>query len=116
MRSMLSLGLIAGALALLWAADPPKLPPPFATPSVRNTPKVIPQPAGAKLNVPAGFMMELVAEGFNTPRYMMLGPNNEILMTEAARTGGGVLVLTNGGKDRKPLIQGLSRPYGLALN
>ena len=116
MRLMLSVGLIAGAVALVWAADPPKLPPPFATPSVRNTPKVVPQPAGAKLNVPAGFTMELVAEGFKTPRYMLLGPNNEILMTEAARTGGGVLVLTNGGKDRKQLIENLSRPYGLALN
>src|SRR5436190_1069592 len=107
MRLMLTVGLISGAVALLTAADPPKLPPPFATPSVRNTPKVVPQPSGAKLNVPTGFTMELVAESFETPRYMLLGPNNEILMTEAARTGGGVLVLTNGGKDRKQLIGNL---------
>ena len=79
---MLTGCLVLGAAAVFFAADNPKLPPPFATPSVRNTPKVIPQPAGAKLNVPAGFTMEIWAEGFKTPRYMMLGPSNEILMTD----------------------------------
>ena len=43
-----------------------------------------------------------------------LGPSNEILMTDAARgTEGAVYVLQ--GKDRKAIIQGLDRPYGLAL-
>src|SRR6476619_2162534 len=87
MRLMLTGCLVLGAAAVFYAADNPKLPPPFATPSVRNSPKVIPQPAGAKLNVPAGFTMEIWAEGFKAPRFMMLGPSNEILMTDAARTG-----------------------------
>jgi glucose/arabinose dehydrogenase len=116
MRSMLTVGLLVGAAAVFYAADTPKLPPPFATPSVRNTPRVIPQPAGAKLNVPAGFTMEIWAEGFKTPRIMVLGPSNEIILSDAARTGGGVFVLTNNGKNRKALIENLSRPYGLALN
>src|SRR5436305_14510402 len=90
MRLMLTGCLVLGAAAVFYAADNPKLPPPFATPSVRNTPRVIPQPAGAKLNLPAGFTMDIWAEGFNVPRYMMLGPSNEILMTDAARTGGAV--------------------------
>jgi glucose/arabinose dehydrogenase len=114
MRLMLTGCLVLGAAAIFYAADSPKLPPPFATPSVRNTPKVIPQPAGAKLNVPAGFTMEIWAEGFNTPRYMMLGPSNEILLTDAARTNGAVYVFH--GKERKAIIENLSRPYGLALN
>ena len=114
MRLMLTGCLVLGAAAVFYAADNPKLPPPFATPSVRNTPKVIPQPTGAKLNVPAGFTMEIWAEGFKTPRYMMLGPSNEILMTDAARTGGAVYVLQ--GNERKAIIENLSRPYGLALN
>ena len=113
---MLIVGLLVGAAAVFYAADAPKLPPPFATPSVRNTPRVIPQPAGAKLNVPAGFTMEIWAEGFKTPRIMVLGPSNEIILSDAARTGGGVFVLTNNGKNRKTLVENLSRPYGLALN
>jgi glucose/arabinose dehydrogenase len=115
MRSMLSVGLFLGAAAC-FAADSPKLPPPFATPSVRNSPKVIPQPAGAKLNLPAGFNMEIMAEGFKAPRFMILGPGNEVIVSDAARTGGGVYVLTNYLKDRKPIIENLSRPYGLVLN
>src|SRR5438094_733538 len=70
MRWMLPAALVLGAVSLFYAADDVKLPAPFATPSVRNTPRVIPQPAGAKLNVPAGFSMEIWAEGFKTPRFM----------------------------------------------
>ena len=114
MRLMLTGCLVLGAAAVFYAADNPKLPPPFATPSVRNTPRVIPQPADAKLNLPAGFTMDIWAEGFKVPRYMMLGPSNEILMTDAARTGGAVYVFQ--GKERKAIIENLSRPYGLALN
>jgi glucose/arabinose dehydrogenase len=115
-RLMLIVGLLVGAVAVFYAADNPKLPAPFATPSVRNSPRVVPQPANSKLNVPAGFSMDVWAEGFKAPRIMMLGPGNEILLADAARSGGAVYVLTNNGKDRKPLIENLSRPFGLALN
>ena len=52
-----------------------KLPPPFATPSSTNRPRVIPQPEGTQLHVPTGFATELFAEGFEQPRYMTLGPS-----------------------------------------
>src|SRR6266545_3456707 len=58
-----SAALMAGA-AVFYAADV-KLPPPFATPSVNNGPRVIPKPESAKLNVPAGFQAEVWAEGFS---------------------------------------------------
>lgn len=115
MRLMLTVGLVLGIGAAVHAADPPKLPAPFATPSVRNSPRVIPQPAGAKLNLPAGFHMDIWAEGFKTPRIMILGPSREVILADANRAGG-VYVLTNDGKDRKPLVENLSRPFGLALN
>ena len=45
---------------------------------------------------------------------MLLGPSNEILLSDAARgTEGAVYVLQ--GKERKAIIEGLDRPYGLAL-
>lgn len=111
---MLSGCLLLGAVSLFYAADSPKLPPPFATPSVRNAPRVVPPPAGAKLNVPAGFKMEIYQEGFKAPRFMLIGPSGEILLSDAARTGGAVYVIN--GKEKKPVVEGLTRPYGLAIN
>src|SRR5689334_22650295 len=103
------------ATALFHAADNAKLPPPYATPPANNRPRVIPQPSGAKLNVPAGFHAEVYMEGFKVPRFMLLGPSNEILITDAGRgTEGAVYVLE--GKQKKAIIEGLDRPYGLALN
>jgi glucose/arabinose dehydrogenase len=52
--------------------------------------------------------------GFDVPRFMLLGPNNEILLSDSARSGGGTVYVIQGGK-RKKLIEGLSQPYGLAI-
>jgi glucose/arabinose dehydrogenase len=112
-------GIVLGSALLVTAtavfyAQQKTLPAPFATPSANNRPKVIPQPQGAKLNVPKGFQVEIYQEGFKVPRFMLLGPSNEILISDAARgTGGAVYVLQ--GKDRKAIIEGLDRPYGLAI-
>jgi len=115
-------GLLLGASALLAAtaifraADLPKLPPPYATPSSNNRPRVIPPPAGARLNVPAGFQMQIWSDdGYSRPRFMMLGPNNEILLSDAAgRPNGTIYVFPAGSTEKKKLIGGLYQPYGLA--
>jgi glucose/arabinose dehydrogenase len=113
--------LVLCAAATLYAADV-KLPPPYATPSVNNGPHVIAQPAGAQLHVPAGFSVDVYAEGFERPRYMLQGPGGELLLSDAAEGTAGVVYVMplsqgNGYKagDRKKLITGLDRPYGLAL-
>jgi len=112
-------GIVLGSALLLAAsaifyAQQKDLPAPFATPTANNRPRVIPQPEGAKLSVPAGFQVEIYQEGFKVPRFMLLGPSNEILLSDAARgTDGAVYVLQ--GKQRKALIEGLDRPYGLAI-
>ena len=101
------------AVALL-AADSPKLPPPFATPSVNNGPRVIDKPSDAELKLPAGFHVDVFAEGFEKPRYMLQGLAGEILISDAvAENKGAVYVLK--GSQRKKLIANLDRPYGLAL-
>jgi glucose/arabinose dehydrogenase len=119
-------GILLGAAALLaaaafYAADV-KLAPPYATPSVNNGPHVIPQPAGAQLHVPAGFSVSVYAENFEVPRYMLLGPSGELLLSDAAEAPNGTVYampLDKGdgyqAHDRKKLITGLNRPYGLAL-
>lgn len=87
-----------------------KLPPPFATPSSTNRPRVIPKPADAQLHVPQGFTVKQYAEGFEQPRYMTLGPSNELLLSDSK--AGVVYILE---PNRKKLIEHLDRPYGLAF-
>src|SRR4029453_2120307 len=60
---------------------------PFAPESVRNNPTVIPQPEGAKLAVPAGFVVEEFMGGFSRPRFMILGPNREVLLSDNVQNG-----------------------------
>src|SRR5439155_21592832 len=84
-RILPSAAVLLAAAVLFHAADNPKLPPPYATPSSKNGPHVIPQPEGAKLSVPSGFQMEMWEGGFVRPRYMFLGPCNEVILAEAAR-------------------------------
>jgi glucose/arabinose dehydrogenase len=94
-----------------------ELPPPFHSESVRNRPEVISRPESAELRLPAGFAVEEHLSGFERPRFMLLGPGNEILLTDSgsrdARTG--VVYLLKDGS-RTKLLEELDRPYGLALD
>jgi glucose/arabinose dehydrogenase len=98
----------------------PQLPPPYQTPSAANPPRVIPQPDGVQLRIPAGFDVKPFADGFKRPRFMLLGPKGEILLTDSTETDGSVVVLTDRDGDgraegRSVLLQGLDRPYGMAF-
>lgn len=115
--SLFALAAIAAGFA--WQKAPKVLPPPFHTPSAMNRPHVIERPDGAALQVPAGFNIEEYASGFERPRYMALGPSGELLLTDAT-PGGKVYILFDRDKDfraedRKVLLDGLDRPYGLAF-
>lgn len=95
-----------------------KLPAPYATPTVTNPPKVVGRPGGAQLKVPQGFEIEEYATDFNTPRFMYTGPGGEILVSDSS--AGTVYVLVDKNKsyknpERKQLLTGLDRPYGLAI-
>lgn len=111
-----ALALTLTAAALFYAAENPVLPPPYATPSVTNHPHVIPQPAGAKLTAPPGFHIEVWADGFRTPRYMLLGPNREIILADSARRPNGAVYVFIPGNKPKRIIDGLYQPYGLAYH
>jgi glucose/arabinose dehydrogenase len=91
---------------------PPKLPPPFHTPSANNRPNVIARPDGAQLSLPPGFAIEEYASGFERPRYMVQGPSGELLLSDSVNNGSVWLLK---GKDKKKLISGLDRPYGMAF-
>jgi len=88
-----------------------ELPEPYHTESANNPPRLIPQPKQASLSVPEGFVVEEYLSDFLRPRFMLLGPDNEILLSDI---GAGIVYVI---RDRKatPLITNLSRPYGMAL-
>jgi len=110
----------AAAAALGWQAASVKLPPPFHTPSSNNRPQVIARPDGAQLQLPAGFSIaEYATGGFSRPRFMVHGPGGELLLSDSIPKGS-VWVLLDKNKDhqvddRKQLLTGLDRPYGLAF-
>jgi glucose/arabinose dehydrogenase len=111
---------LATALGALALAEPPKpqLPAPYHTPSASNAPTVITRPGGARLRLPAGFTIDEFATDFERPRYMIPGPDGTVLLSDSGRKGS-VYVLFDKDKDgksedRKQLITGLDRPYGLA--
>lgn len=111
---------LAGA-AIAWQGQRAevKLPPPFHTPSVTNRPQVVARPDGAQLKVPQGFNISEFATDLQRPRIMLYAPGGEIFITESAPNGT-VTVLSdknNDGKadtERRKLIEGLDRPYGMA--
>jgi glucose/arabinose dehydrogenase len=112
---------LAGFFGAVWA-QPAKvqLPPPFHSPSVNNRPTVISRPDGVRLQLPKGFTVDEFATGFKMPRYMALGPSNEVLVTDAVPKTGAVHVLLDRNKDgkadeRKTILENLNRPYGLAF-
>jgi glucose/arabinose dehydrogenase len=111
--------LAAAASLWAWQQGNFKLPPPYHTPSANNRPQVISRPDGARLQVPAGFTIDEYATDFQRPRFMLQGPSGEILLTETTPKGSVIALLDKNkdlkADDRKKLIDGLDRPYGLAL-
>ena len=113
MRTLTSM-LVVVAGILVAAQQAPQLPRPFATESVANNPRVVDPPPGAKLQMPQGFSVETWASGFDMPRFMLLAPGGEVLLSDS---GAGVVYVFAGGKaaGKKQLTSGLSRPFGLAF-
>ena len=113
MRSVIVVLLVVGSV-LLVAQQAPQLPAPFATDSANNAPRVVDPPAGAALKAPPGFSITPWASGFDMPRFMLVAPGGEVLLSDSG--AGNVYVFAGGnGANRKMLISGLNRPFGLAF-
>jgi glucose/arabinose dehydrogenase len=117
--SLLFLPVLLALAAFGWAQLKVDLPPPFHTPSANNRPEVVPRPGGAQLRLPQKFSAEEYASGFEKPRFMLQSPGGEILISDSVPKGS-VYVLFDKNKDykaedRKALLTGLDRPYGLAF-
>ncbi len=97
----------------------PDLPPPFATKSAGNGPSGVKPPQGFLPTVPAGFHVNIFAEGFKRPRFLTTAPNGDIFVAD---TGAGqVIVLrdpqhTGGATQREVFAENLKLPFGIAIH
>jgi glucose/arabinose dehydrogenase len=110
-----------------WRADKPgvsrlirpeELPRPGATPSSANVSRVVRRPSGMSPRVPAGFKIELFAEGLSGPRQMRVAPNGDIFVAET-RTGR-IRVLRAADGQSTPSVNeiyasALSQPFGIGF-
>ena len=112
-------------------SDELQLPTPFATPSVRNTSKVIGWPKGRMPTAAPGFEVSLFAENLDNPRQAYVLPNGNVLVVEATRewpgradrpekSGNRITLFRDTNKDGKPdvrevFLTGLNMPHGMVL-
>jgi glucose/arabinose dehydrogenase len=90
---------------------PADLPPPGATDSADNGPRVVDRPDGAAPRVPAGFAVDVFASGLTNPRNVRVAPNGDVFVVESRPNR--VVVLSNGKKE--VFATGLNEPFGLAF-
>jgi glucose/arabinose dehydrogenase len=94
------------------------LPPPREAESTDNGPRIVPRPKEAWPAAPAGFKVELYADGLANPRLIRAAPNGDLLVAESAV---GELRLFRGvGADGRAaeierFATGLKKPFGLAF-
>ncbi len=110
-----------GALRKVTVGD---LPDPYATESVDNGPSLVPRPAGAMPEAPAGFKVELYATDLKNPRLIRTAPNGDLFVVESEpghdSDNGTVLVFRGVDAKGKPqqvstFATGLKQPFGLAF-
>lgn len=98
--------------------DLKNLPPPFATKSAGNGPKVSAPPPGAALAVPPGFEVKLFASGLSGPRLLRTAPNGDIFIAETRQGRIRVLRAPDGAEaptENRIYASGLRGPFGLAF-
>jgi len=107
------------------------LPPPFASPSVRNASKVIGWPKGRTPAAPARFEVSLFADNLNNPRLAYALANGDVLVVESTRewpdrpdrpekSANRITLFRDTNKDGKPdvretFVAGLNMPFGMLL-
>jgi glucose/arabinose dehydrogenase len=110
-----------------WHADKPgisrlirpaDLPKPGASPSSAKFPHIVSRPPSVLPQVPAGFKIELFADGLSGPRQIRVAPNGDIFVAE---TGPGrIRILRAADGSTKPsaneiYASGLHQPFGIAF-
>ena len=95
------------------------LPQPMPDTSIDNGADMVPRPDGVMPVAPAGFKVQIYAEGgFQQPRLMRTAPNGDIFLADSK--AGEVIVLRGTGPDgkvqsRETFATGLDHPFGIAF-
>ena len=74
------------------SADTVRLPTPYATKSATNWVKIVPWPAGKMPTAPAGFTVAEYAGGMDSPRWIYVAPNGDVLVAESSTIGTSMLL------------------------
>ncbi len=120
-----------------------ELPPPHATPSATKFPKVIGWPGGTTPYAPNGFAVDVLAADIESPRWLYVLPNNDVLVSQARTTHlakvppeiqqslreagslgpspNQITLLRDADGDgrfemRQVFVSGLNQPFGMALS
>jgi glucose/arabinose dehydrogenase len=104
-----------GASHKITVAD---LPPPRPAESVDNGPFLVPRPKNVFPVAPAGFKVDLYADGLSNPRLIRTAPNGDMFLAESA--AGEIKVVRGVRADgRATLVKrfasGLKKPFGIAF-
>src|SRR5207244_534246 len=95
------------------------LPSPSSNVLAINLPRVARRPPDAHLRVPPGFKIDLYADGFRDPRFLLAAPNGDIFVVESRANQ--IRVLRDTKKSGRPdtneifAEHGLNRPFGIAF-
>ncbi|MBL8644447.1 MAG: PQQ-dependent sugar dehydrogenase [Rhodospirillaceae bacterium] len=96
--------------------DAAALPQPYAPPSPANPSRNVPRPAGASPKVPAGFTVNIFAEGLGDARNLLVAPNGDVFVAEQGANKVSLLRDADGdGKAERSEVfaDGFSQPFGL---
>ena len=96
--------------------DVAKLPAPFATPSARDFPRIVPKPDAAQLKLPPGFKIDVLTRDVDGPRVMRFAPNGDLFVAESNKGNVKVLHLSADGMSvtsSDTFVSGLTRPFGI---
>jgi glucose/arabinose dehydrogenase len=101
------------------SVKPERLPKPYATDAVDNSPRTIPRPANATLAVPKGFKVNLFASNLKGPRYIAIAPNGDVFVTQSY--AGSIAVLPDKNADgiadkNSVFADGLAKPHGMLFH
>lgn len=122
-------GTLPGAVATTVLTTQPRrvdiaaLPAPFTTTSATKGADVVPPPASPVLAVPAGFAVQVFADGLTGPRQMAVTPEGDVLVAESQAhrlvrlrdsDGDGVAEAREVVATRE--ANGLSRPFGIVVH
>jgi glucose/arabinose dehydrogenase len=104
-----------GKRVKITAAD---LPPPRATKSADNPPQVVKRPKTAWPQAPAGFRVDLYADGLNRPRLVRVAPNGDAFVVESESGELRVVrgLLASGRAAWSGVFaKGFNKPFGIAF-